>query len=126
METDIAEEGVTSGGLSNRIITTLQLADRRGYSLSLPHLSRMLIHGEAHEEEVGREINGMHEVSNHDGICCLKGREHLIPETRGLVLKKSIDLSPYKIENKYPRVESVMEHCRGLTLICMQISKIRE
>ncbi len=87
MMADIAEEGVASGGLSDRIITTLQLADRRGYSLSLTHLSRMLIHGEAHEEEVGREINGMIGVSNHDGICCLKGREHLIPETRRRLFK---------------------------------------
>ncbi len=79
-----------SGGLSERIITTLQLADRRGYSLSLSYLSRMLIHGEAHEEEVGREINGMLEVSNHDGICCLKGREHLIPETRRRLLRNGI------------------------------------
>ncbi len=90
MVADIAEEVINSGGLSDRIITTLQLAGRRGYSMSLSHLSRMLILGEAREEEFGREINGMLDVSNYDGICCLKGKEHLIPETRRRLLYNGI------------------------------------
>ncbi len=73
MVADIAEEGVTPGGLSERILITLQLADRR-------------------------EINGMLEVSNQDGICCLKGRENLIPETRRRLLRNGIVGKRYEAE----------------------------
>lgn len=94
MAAGIAEEGRLSG----RILTTLHLADRRGYGMSLAHLSKMLIHGEAAEEEVGRELNGMLEVSNLDGIYCMKGREHLIPETRRRLLRNGIVGKRYEAE----------------------------
>lgn len=94
MAAGIAEEG----RLSDRILTTLHLADRRGYGMSLTHLSKMLIHGEAAEEDVSRELNGMLEVSNLDGIFCLKGREHLIPETRRRLLRNGIVGKRYEAE----------------------------
>jgi hypothetical protein len=68
--------------LPDRILLTLDLADRRGYGMSLVHLSKMLIYGEAEEEKVRLMLSSMSSVSHKDGIYCLKGSEDLLPETR--------------------------------------------
>lgn len=83
-----------AGGLAGRILLTLHLADRRGYGLSLDHLSKILVCGEAPQESVRAELSAMAEVSYSGAIYCLKGRERLLSETKyrllcnGLVGKK--------------------------------------
>ena len=67
--------------LSDRIIQTLYLADRRGYGLSLAHISMFLYCGEAREEEIRKELSTMTGISHCNDVYCLKGREHLLGET---------------------------------------------
>ncbi len=68
--------------LSDRILKTLHLADRRGYGLSLVHLSKLLYCGETSEEEVRKELSTMTCISHSNDVYCLKGREHLLGETQ--------------------------------------------
>ncbi len=69
-------------GLSDRILMTLQIADRRGYGLSLSHLSKILVKGEVNEEIVKHQLSFMKEVSHNGDVFCLKGREELLAETK--------------------------------------------
>jgi len=70
-----------SGDLEERVLQTLHLADRRGYGLTLTHISQMLFHGAADEDVVSREICSMQGISQSLGIYCLKGSESLLPRT---------------------------------------------
>lgn len=67
--------------LEERVLQTLHLADRRGYGLTLAHLSKMLIHGAVAEDDVSRELKTMEGISYDMGIYCLKGSENLLPRT---------------------------------------------
>jgi len=72
--------------LADRILLTLHLADRREYGMSLAHIPKMLIYGEAEEEKVRVMLSSMPSVSHKDGIYCLKGSECLLSETRRRLL----------------------------------------
>ena len=61
--------------LADRILLTLNLADRREYGMSLAHIPKMLIYGEAEEEKVRVMLSSMPSVSHKDGIYCLKGSD---------------------------------------------------
>ncbi len=79
-------ESIEECSLADRILLTLHLADRRGYGMSLAHLSKMLIYGEADEETVRLTLSSMPSVSHQDDIYCLKGSESLLFETRRRLL----------------------------------------
>src|SRR3989304_408707 len=74
------------GNIADRILHTLRIADRRGYGLSIDHLSKILVRGDVPEEEIIKEISAIPGVSHQEGIYCLKGKEALIPETRRRLL----------------------------------------
>ncbi len=91
-------ESLEECSLADRILLTLRLANRRGYGMSLAHLSKMLIYGEAEEEKVRIMLSSMHSVSHQDGIYCLKGRERLLSETRRRLLCNGVIGERYEAE----------------------------
>ncbi len=91
-------ERTKDSSLAGRIFLTLHLADRRGYGLSLSHLSKMLVHGEVPAEVILRELQTMPQVSHEDEIYCLKGRERLLPETRKRLMCHSKGAKRYEAE----------------------------
>lgn len=84
--------------LADRILLTLHLADRREYSMSLAHIPKMLIYGEAEEEKVRVMLSSMPSVSHKDGIYCLKGSECLLSETRRRLLCNGVIGERYEAE----------------------------
>ncbi|MEK6978538.1 MAG: hypothetical protein AABX40_09140 [Candidatus Hydrothermarchaeota archaeon] len=68
--------------LEEKILKTLEIADRRGYALTLEQLSDLLYGGRAPREAVMEAIRGLQEVVGREGIYCLEGREALLDRAR--------------------------------------------
>lgn len=93
--------GVNTGGidsLSGRILLTLHLADRRGYGLSLSHLSKTLVLGPVPEAVISRELSSMKGISSSGKVYCLEGSEHLLQKTSRRLVSNGLVGAKYKAE----------------------------
>ncbi len=91
-------ESLEECSLEDRILLTLHLADRRGYGMCLLHISKMLIYGEAEEEQAKLMLSSMPLVSLQNGIYCLRGSENLLSETRRRLLCNGVIVERYESE----------------------------
>ena len=91
-------ESLEECSLADRILLTLHLADRRGYRMCLAHISKMLIYGEAEEEQVRIMLSSMPLVSHQNSIYCLKGSENFLSETRRRLLCNGVIGERYEAE----------------------------
>lgn len=91
-------ESLEECNLEDRILLTLHLAERGGYGRSPAHISKMLIYGEAEEEQVRIMLSSMPLVSHQDGIYCFKGSESLLSETKRRLICNGVIGERYESE----------------------------
>ncbi|VVB93944.1 Uncharacterised protein [uncultured archaeon] len=97
MTGETTAESIEECNLADRILLTLHLAGRRGYGMCLSHISKMLIYGEAKEEQVRIIFSSMPLVSHQNDIYCLKGSESFLFEALSRVRCVTKMQKPYPL-----------------------------